>query len=86
VAADLKAVCGRRTDQRHLLHRLGYSEPGPALKPVDIVIADNLRSLKGKPVRDAIRSLGTRLFFLPPDSPDLNLIEMMFAKLNLTVS
>jgi hypothetical protein len=32
-------------------------------------------------VSAAIRSLGAKLFFLPPYSPDLNPIEMVFAKL-----
>ncbi|GAB0114324.1 hypothetical protein AcidC75_18480 [Acidisoma sp. C75] len=36
---------------------------------------------KGQPARQLIRSAGARLFFLPPYSPDLNPIEMMFAKL-----
>lgn len=53
----------------------------PTLTPGDIVIMDNLGSHKGKPVRDAIRSAGARLFFLPPYSPDLNPIEQMFSKL-----
>ena len=53
----------------------------PTLKPGDIVIADNLGSHKGKPVRAAIRNVGAKLFFLPPYSPDLNPIEMVFAKL-----
>ncbi|WP_321381494.1 IS630 family transposase [Rhizobium sp.] len=57
----------------------------PTLKPRDIVILDNLGSHKGKPVRDAIRDVGAHLFFLPPYSPDLNPIEMMFAKLKLLV-
>ena len=35
----------------------------------------------GKPARNAIRDAGAHLFFLPPYSPDLNPIEMMFAKL-----
>jgi hypothetical protein len=52
-----------------------------ALNPGDIVIADNLGSHKGKSVCNAIRSVGATLFFLPPDSPYLNPIEMMFAKL-----
>jgi transposase len=33
------------------------------------------------PRRPAIRAAGARLFFLPPYSPDLNLIEQVFAKL-----
>lgn len=43
----------------------------PALKPDDIVVADNLGSHKGKAVRKAIRSAGARLLFLPKYSPDL---------------
>jgi putative transposase len=42
---------------------------------------DNLGSHRGKAVRAAIRTLGARLFFLPKYSPDLNPIEMFFAKL-----
>lgn len=47
----------------------------------DILIADNLGSHKGKAARDAIRSVGAKLFFLPTCSPDLNPIERVFAKL-----
>ena len=53
----------------------------PALKPDDIVVADNLGSHKGKAVRRAIKSAGARLLFLPKYSPDLNPIEQVFAKL-----
>jgi transposase len=53
----------------------------PTLTPGDIVIIDNLGSHKGKAVRRAIRAAGAKLFFLPPDSPDLNPIEQVFAKL-----
>ncbi len=53
----------------------------PTLKPGDVVIMDNLGSHKGKAVRKAIRSVGAKLLFLPPYSPDLNPIEQVFAKL-----
>ncbi len=53
----------------------------PTLKPGDIVIMDNLSSHKRPAIRKAIRSVGARLLFLPPYSPDLNPIEQMFAKL-----
>ena len=53
----------------------------PTLKPGDIVIMDNLGSHKGNAVRAAIKSVGARLLFLPAYSPDLNPIEMAFAKL-----
>lgn len=53
----------------------------PSLKAGDVVILDNLGSHKGKAVRQAIRSVGAKLLFLPPYSPDLNPIEQVFAKL-----
>jgi putative transposase len=53
----------------------------PILRPGDIVVMDNLGSHKGKIVRQLIRSVGAKLFFLPKYSPDLNPIEQVFAKL-----
>jgi putative transposase len=53
----------------------------PTLRPGDIVVMDNLGSHKGRAVRQAIRSAGAKLFFLPKYSPDLNPIEQVFAKL-----
>ena len=53
----------------------------PTLRFGDVVVLDNLGSHKGSAVRRAIRSAGAHLLFLPPYSPDLNPIEMMFAKL-----
>lgn len=57
----------------------------PTLSPGDIVVLDNLGSHKGAAVRTAIRNAGAHLLFLPPYSPDLNPIEMMFAKLKRLV-
>ena len=53
----------------------------PTLRPGDVVIMDNLGSHKSKAVRQLIRSVGAKLFFLPKYSPDLNPIEQVFAKL-----
>jgi hypothetical protein len=53
----------------------------PPLEPGDVVIMGNLAGHKGTPVRDAIEVVGLTLLFLPPDSPDLNPIERVFAKL-----
>ena len=53
----------------------------PTLRSGDIVIMDNLGSHKSKAVRQLIRSVGAKLFFLPKYSPDLNPIEQVFAKL-----
>ena len=53
----------------------------PTLSPGDVVVMDNLSSHKRPAIRNAIRSVGARLLFLPPYSPDLNPIEQVFAKL-----
>jgi len=53
----------------------------PELQPGDTVIMDNLSSHKVAGVRTAIEAAGAKLLYLPPYSPDLNPIEMAFAKL-----
>lgn len=53
----------------------------PELQAGDIVIMDNLSSHKRARVRTLIESSGARLRFLPPYSPDLNPIEMVFSKI-----
>jgi transposase len=53
----------------------------PTLQPGDIVILDNLSSHKVAGVQLAIAATGATLRYLPPYSPDLNPIEMLFAKL-----
>jgi transposase len=53
----------------------------PELKPGDVVILDNLSSHKGEHARCLIEACGARLAFLPPYSPDLNPIEMVFSKI-----
>lgn len=50
------------------------------LKKADIVICDNLPAHKVKGVKETIKSVGAELFYLPAYSPDLNPIEMAFAK------
>ncbi len=52
----------------------------PALGPRDVVILDNLSSHKRARTRELIEATGARLVFLPPYSPDLNPIELIFAK------
>ena len=62
---------------------LVYAEKllAPSLSEGDIVILDNLPAHKVAGVREAIEARGARLLYLPPYSPDLNPIEMAFAKL-----
>jgi transposase len=52
----------------------------PTLKPGDLVVMDNLSSRKTPAVRQAIEETGAKVVYLPPYSPDLNPIEMIFAK------
>ena len=53
----------------------------PTIKPGDIVVMDNLPAHKNDEVRRIIEAAGAELCYLPPYSPDLNPIEMAFAKL-----
>ena len=53
----------------------------PTLQPGDVVVLDNLVIHKHPAVRAAIERAGASLRFLPPYSPDLNPIELAFAKL-----
>ena len=53
----------------------------PELRPGDIVVMDNLAAHKVQGVRALIEAAGAHLLYLPPYSPDLNPIEMAFAKL-----
>jgi transposase len=53
----------------------------PTLRFGDVVILDNLSSHKRAVVRRPIESVGATLRHLPPYSPDLNPIELSFAKL-----
>ena len=53
----------------------------PNLRPGDVVVMDNLSSHKGEDIRRLIEAAGAELRFLPPYSPDLNPIEMVFSKI-----
>ena len=52
----------------------------PELRPGDGVVLDNLACHKTARTRGLIEEAGAQLLFLPPYSPDLNPIEMIFAK------
>lgn len=53
----------------------------PELRPGDIVVMDNLSSHKRERTRELIEAAGAELLFLPPYSPDLSPIELVFAKI-----
>jgi transposase len=52
----------------------------PTLSPGDLVVMDNLTSHKVAGVAAAIQRVGAEVCYLPPYSPDLNPIELVFAK------
>ena len=53
----------------------------PTLRQGDIVIMDNLRVHKVAGVRQTIEEKGATVLYLPPYSPDLNPIEMLWSKI-----
>lgn len=57
----------------------------PTLSPRDIVVCDNLSVHKNAEARAQIEARGVMLRFLPAYSPDLNPIEMLFAKIKDSV-
>jgi len=54
---------------------------GPKLRKGDVVIWDNLPAHKMVRVRQVVESFGARVQLLPPYSPDLNPIELLWSKL-----
>ena len=57
----------------------------PTLRRGDIVVMDNLAAHKVAGVREAIAAAGATLVYLPPYSPDLNPMELVFCKLKWLV-
>ena len=55
----------------------------PELRAGELVLMDNLSSHKGSAIRAMIEATGASLLYLPPYSPDFNLIENTFAKLKV---
>lgn len=76
----LDGPMNRNSFEAYVTHELA-----PALRPGQIVVADNLSSHKSTKVIDLLRAQGNDLIFLPPYSPDLNPIEMAFSKLKTLI-
>jgi len=51
------------------------------LKPGQFVVMDNASFHKSQKTKDLIESVGCKLIFLPPYSPDLNPIEKFWANM-----
>ena len=76
----LDGPMNRDSFEAYIKHQLA-----PALRPGQIVVADNLSSHKSSQALDLLRAQGNDLIFLPPYSPDLNPIEMAFSKLKTLI-
>ena len=57
----------------------------PTLNRGDVIILDNLSSHHSPKAAETLRNVGAWFLFLPPYSPDLNPIEMAFAKLKALI-
>ena len=70
---------------RRLFDAYVETQLAPTLKQGDVVILDNLSSHKSAHAAKVLKSVGAWFLFLPPYSPDLNPIEMAFAKLKTLI-
>lgn len=70
-----------RPMNRHIFETWVETQLAPTLQPGDVVILDNLSSHKSPKAAAVLKKRGAWFLFLPPYSPDLNPIEMAFAKL-----
>lgn len=66
---------------RHIFETYVETQLAPTLSKGDVVIMDNLSSHKSDRAEDIIKEQGAWILFLPAYSPDLNPIEMAFAKI-----
>lgn len=53
----------------------------PVLKKGQVLVMDNVAFHKVSGIREAIEKKGVRLVYLPPYSPELNPIELMWSKI-----
>ena len=70
---------------RDLFNAYVETQLAPTLKRGEVVILDNLSSHKSAYAAEVLKSIGAWFLFLPPYSPDLNPIEMAFAKLKALI-
>lgn len=70
-----------RPMNRRIFDTYVETQLAPTLNKGDVVILDNLAAHKSPKAEAAIKARGAWMLFLPAYSPDLNPIEMAFAKL-----
>ncbi len=70
---------------RDLFNAYVETQLAPTLKRGEVVILDNLSTHKSAYAAEVLKSIGAWFLFLPSYSPDLNPIEMAFAKLKALI-
>ena len=70
---------------REIFDRYIETQLAPTLHKGDVVILDNLATHKSPKAAAILKDIGAWFLFLPPYSPDLNPIEMAFAKLKTLI-
>ena len=70
---------------RELFELYVETQLAPTLRPGEVIILDNLSSHKSPKAAAIMKAVGAWFLFLPPYSPDLNPIEMAFAKLKALI-
>ena len=70
-----------RAMNRRIFDTWVETQLAPTLQRGDVVILDNLPAHKSEKAKAILKERGAWFLFLPPYSPDLNPIEMAFAKL-----
>ncbi len=58
---------------------------GPALRPGDVVVLDNLSAHKTPAARAALRAAGVEVLYLPRYSPEHNPVELLWAAVKRTL-
>jgi transposase len=70
---------------RELFDLYIQTQLAPTLHKGDVVILDNLAAHRSPKAATILKDIGAWFLFLPPYSPDLNPIEMAFAKLKALI-
>jgi transposase len=70
---------------RELFDLYIQTQLAPTLHKGDVVILDNLAAHRSPKAAAILKDIGAWFLFLPPYSPDLNPIEMAFAKLKALI-
>ena len=70
---------------REIFDRYIETQLAPTLHKGDVVILDNLATHRSPRATAILKDIGAWFLFLPPYSPDLNPIEMAFAKLKALI-